>query len=215
MKQIWKGKKILRIKKEYPYYSTGYRTLHKVLFYKFGWSISIWISHPDSVMPQLTKWAKEYLKKIFPDCTFYKERIVQWNEKSYYIEDIPWIFNSKYDLEGTENFQVLFDKKNNRYIGYSHRGVQSFGIGDMLFDKNITLDKDFYYKNKKYRLKYLKTLFKYHIKNDWYAFMDLCEDNIIGHGIITVVPFREQGRKIIETEEEAFEAACNFANYVS
>ena len=98
MKQIWKGKKILKIKKEYPYYSTGYRTLHKVLFYKFHWSISIWIKHPDSSSPQLTEWAKKHLSKIFPNCTFYKERIVQWNKKSYYVKDIPWIFNSKYDL---------------------------------------------------------------------------------------------------------------------
>ena len=111
--------------------------------------------------------------------------------------------------------EVLFDKKNNRYIGYSHRAFQSFGIGDMLFDKNVTPNKDFYYKNKKYRFEYLKTLFKYHIKNDWHLFMDLCEDTIIGYGIMNVVPFREQGRKIIETKEEAFEAACNFAKYVS
>ena len=36
MKQIFKGKLRLRIKKECPYYGTGYRTLEKVLFYRWG-----------------------------------------------------------------------------------------------------------------------------------------------------------------------------------
>lgn len=41
MKQIWKGKLKLRIKKECPYYDTDYRHLEKVLFYKWGWSVSL------------------------------------------------------------------------------------------------------------------------------------------------------------------------------
>lgn len=47
MKQIWKGKLKLRIKKECPYYDTDYRHLEKVLFYKWGWSVSLWAIHPD------------------------------------------------------------------------------------------------------------------------------------------------------------------------
>lgn len=47
MKQIWKGKLKLRIKKECPYYDTDYRHLEKVLFYKWGWSVSLWTIHPN------------------------------------------------------------------------------------------------------------------------------------------------------------------------
>ena len=46
-------------------------------------------------------------------------------------------------------------------------------------------------------------------------FADLCEDEIIGHGIMSIVPYREKGHKRIETNEEAFEAAKNFAEYIS
>ena len=45
--------------------------------------------------------------------------------------------------------------------------------------------------------------------------MDLCEDEIIGYGIMSIVPFKEHGIKKIETKEEAFTAAKNFAEYVS
>ena len=59
------------------------------------------------------------------------------------------------------------------------------------------------------------TLLKYHLKGDVAGFEDLCEDNIIGHGIMQIVPFRDFGNKQISNMDEAFQAALNFAKYMS
>lgn len=220
MKQIWKGHLKLRVAKESPYYGTGGRHLHKVLFYKWGISISLWVYHKDNPHGELSEWAIAKLKNIFPNCVIENKR-VHWNGKTYYPEDCEWLFNDKYDWKGTENWQVMFDKKSQKYFGYSHRAIQGFGIGDMLFclsgkvDESSKENKEEYYMSKKYRRKYILTLLRYHFKNDWNGFMDLCEDEIIGHGISSIIPFRERGRKRIETLNEAFEAAQNFADYVS
>ena len=127
------------------------------------------------------------------------------------------MLSDKLDLKHTSSSQVMFDAKSQKYIGYSHRGMASFGIGDMLFSSAELTKKEKleYYKNRKYRRKYLLALLEYHIKNDWFMFRDLCEDEIIGHGIMSIVPYRERGRKRIETNEEAFMAAKNFAEYIS
>lgn len=212
MKQIWKGKLKLRIKKECPYYSTGYRHLHKVLFYKWGISISLWIYHEDNSRGELSDWVVARLKKIFPNCTIKDGRYVKWNGKTYYPEDCKWLFNDKFDWMGTVDWQVMYDKKSQRYFGYSHRAIQGFGIGDMIFCLSGTIgeNKSEYYMSKKYRRKYILTLLKYHLKNDYMGFEDLCED-----GISMIIPFKERGRKRIETLDEAFEAAKNFARYVS
>ena len=116
-----------------------------------------------------------------------------------------------YHLPGLFEF---YDKKNKKYVGYSHRACCAFGIGDMLFTENIKSYTQ-YYKIPKYRWKYIMTLLKYHLKNDWSGFEDICEDNFIGHGISQIIPFCEKGTKRIETLEEAYQAACNFADYVS
>lgn len=221
MKQIWKGQLKLRIAKECPYYGTAGRHLHKVLFYKWGISVSLWIYYEDNPSGELSDWAIAKLKKIFPDCEIERGRYVRWNGHTYYPEDCGWLFCDKYEWEGTKDWQVMFDKKSKRYFGYSHRAVQGFGIGDMLFCLSGKIGEDKkenkkeYYMSKKYRRKYILTLLRYHIKNDWMAFEDLCEDEIIGHGISSIIPFRERGRKRIETLDEAFEAARNFAHYVS
>lgn len=62
MRQIYKGKLKLRIKKESPYYGTGRRSLEKVLFYKWGWSISLWTTYEKK---EFSEWAKNHLLKIF------------------------------------------------------------------------------------------------------------------------------------------------------
>lgn len=214
MKHIIKGKLKIRIARECPYYGTGGRTLEKVLFYsrKLHFSVSLWRCYDG--MREFTDKAKKHLQKIFPGCQFDGTMVI-YNGKTYFPTDSSrFLFNEKYDFEPTESDQVFFDRKSEKYIGYSHRGRQMFGIGDMLFDlKNENLD--IYYQNPKYRWQYIKVLLRYHIKKDWFGFKDICEDNIIGHGIKTIVPFRERGSKRIETLEEAYKAASNFAEYVS
>lgn len=211
MKQIWKGKLKLRIKRECPYYTTNVRTREKVLFYHWRWSISLWTYNDDSYHPEFSDWAKEKLRKTFPNCEIV-DNLVYYNGKVYYPEDYMWLF--KYDFTATDNPQVFFDKRHNRYIGFSHRGFAAFGIGDMLFDTSIK-DESSYYKQSKYRWRYLTRLLKYHLKGDAEGFEDLCEDNIIGHGIMQIVPFREIGNKQIDNMDEAFQAALNFAKFMS
>ena len=216
MKQIYKGKLKLRIARECPYYGTAGRTLHKVLFYKFGISVSLWI-HYDTTFPEYTEYAINKISKIFPGGVIDEYSNIHWEQKTYYRDNIEWMLNDKLDLKPTASPQVMFDEKYKRYIGFSHRGRASFGIGDMLFSSTeMTREEKFeYYKNRKYRRKYLLTLLKYHLKGDWSMFEDLCEDGIIGHGIMQIVPFKEKGSKKIEVREEAFEAAKRFAEHIS
>lgn len=216
MKRIYKGKYKLRIAREYPYYVTGRRTLHKVLFYKFGISVSLWVYH-EGTFPEYNEWALEKINKIFPGAEIDGYSNIHWDGKTYYRDSVKWILSNKLDLKPTEHPQVMFDVKSQKYIGYSHRGRASFGIGDMLFSSTELSKKEKleYYKNKKYRRKYLLTLLKYHITNNWSMFEDLCEDEIIGYGLMSIVPYREKGYKRIETKEEAFQAATNFAEYIS
>lgn len=214
MKRIYKGNYKLRIAREYPYYGTRGRTLHKVLFYRFGISISLWIYH-EGTFPEYSKWALKKINEIFPTATIDGYSNVHWDGKTYYRDTIKWILSN--NLKPTECPQVMYDEKSQKYIGYSHRGRASFGIGDILFQdaKPSKKEKIMYYKNRKYRRKYLLALLEYHIKNDWSMFEDLCEDETIGHGITNIVPYCERGTKVIETKEEAFVAAKNFAEYIS
>lgn len=211
MKQIWKGKLKIRIKRENPYYGTCGRHLEKVLFYRWGLSISLWTVHPDSPLGEFSDWAEAKLMRMFPGCKI-EGHIVYYNGKSFYPGDNKWIF--RLEVRPTENPQVFFDIKTNKYIGFSHRGYVAFGIGDILFDPKVK-DISFYYNQAKYRRKYLWTLWKYHIKRDAFAFEDLCEDNIIGHGIMQIVPFKERGNRRIKNRTDAMEAAGNFAEYIS
>lgn len=215
MKRIYKGKYKLRIAREYPYYGKARRSLHKVLFYKFGISISLWVYHDDA-FPEYSEWALKKINKIFPGAEIDIYSNIHWEGKTYYRDSITWMLSNKLDLKPTECPQVMFDEKSQKYIGFSHRGSASFGIGDMLFqEKPSRKEKCRYYRNRRYRRKFLLTLLKYHINNNWCMFEDLCEDEIIGHGITTIVPYIERGDKVIETKEEAFTAAKNFAEYIS
>ena len=216
MKRIYKGKYRLRIAREYPSYVTKGRTLCKVLFYRFGVSISLWVYHNES-SPQYSEWTLKKINKIFPNAEIDKHSNVHWNGEVYYRDCVRWMLSNKLDLKPTASPQVMFDEKSQKYIGFSHRGMASFGIGDMLFsDTELTrVEKFEYYKNRKYRRKYLLALLKYHISNNWSMFENLCEDETIGHGITSIIPFKERGSKRIETKEEAFTAAKNFAEYIS
>jgi hypothetical protein len=52
----------------------------------------------------------------------------------YYLDSMLWILKMIDDVELTKNPQVIYNRKLNKYFGYSHRAVQSFGPADMLFD---------------------------------------------------------------------------------
>ena len=115
MKKIYNGKHKLRIARENPYYGTGVRTLYKVLFYRFGISISLWAYH-EGAFPEYSEWALKKINKIFPDATIDRYSNVHWDGKTYYRDSIKWMLSCKLDLKPTEHPQVMFDEKSQKYI---------------------------------------------------------------------------------------------------
>jgi hypothetical protein len=92
--------------------------------------------------------------------------------------------------------------------GYTHRGGNMFRIGDRLFDSKYKPKKEDYDEQQ---------------WNEWEKrFQELydSEDELgkkwmDADGISYVIPFKLRGSKIIETMEEAFDAAKNMSNYLS
>ena len=127
-------------------------------------------------------------------------------EHTYYIDDMFWVLNPNKDFVITNYKNVMYSRAEQKYYGYSHRGVIGFGIGDNLFDEKNE-DSSIYYKSLKYRLKFLWSLIT-HIKSpidfQW----------AVESGIKYIVPFRGRGTKIIETPEEALLAAKHMADYL-
>ena len=77
----------------------------------------------------------------------------------------------------------------------------------MLFDINNE-NTSIYYNSIKYRTKYLYSLIR--VITCKFRFKYLIED-----GIKNIIPFNKRGSKIIETKEEAKQAAINFMKYIS
>ena len=92
--------------------------------------------------------------------------------------------------------------------GYTHRGGNMFKIGDRLFDEKYKPVKEDYPEEQwnKYENKFNESY------NDEDELGKRWMDN---DGIAHVIPFKLRGSKIIETMEEAFEAAKNMSNYLS
>jgi hypothetical protein len=138
----------------------------------------------------------------------FKVTIKRYNrEHTYYIDDMIWVLNPDKDFVTTNYKNVMYSRAEEKYYGYSHRGVIGFGIGDNLFDEKNE-DLSIYYKSLKYRLKFLWSIIA-HIKSpidfQW----------AVERGIKYIVPFRRRGTKIIETKEEALLAAKHIAEYLN
>lgn len=137
----------------------------------------------------------------------FKVTIKRYNrEHTYYIDNMFWVLDPDKDFVTTNYKNVMYSRAEQKYYGYSHRGVIGFGIGDYLFDEKNE-DPSIYYKNLKYRLKFLWSLITY-IKSpvdfQW----------VVESGIKYIVPFRGRGTKIIESPEEALLAAKHMADYL-
>ncbi len=92
--------------------------------------------------------------------------------------------------------------------GYTHRGGNMFKIGDRLFDGDYEPVKEDYDEEQwnEWETKY----------NELYETEDeLGRRWMDADGISYVIPFKLRGSKIIETMEEAFNAAKNMSNYLS
>ena len=108
-----------------------------------------------------------------------------------------------YVAEQIENDNVV------GYYGYTHRGGQTFKIGDRLFQEDYNPKQEDYTEKEwaKFEKKFLKSLAN--------AEDDLDRKWMEKDGISHVIPFRLRGPKAIETWEEARQAAINMSKYLS
>ena len=92
--------------------------------------------------------------------------------------------------------------------GYTHRGGNIFRIGDRLFDEKYKPVKGDYTEEEweKWETEFNEK----HEEGD-----ELDKKWMEMGGISYVIPYRLRGSKLIETMEEAFEAAKNMSNYLS
>ena len=126
---------------------------------------------------------------------------------AYDILTCRFLLDESMKYKNTNTYGVVYSDKTKKYYGFTHRGVEGFGIGDMLFDINNE-NTSIYYNSIKYRIKYLYSLIQ--AITCKFRFKYLIED-----GIKDVIPFNKRGSKIIETKEEAKQAAINFMKYIS
>ena len=126
---------------------------------------------------------------------------------AYDILTCRFLLDESMKYKNTNTYGVAYSDKTKKYYGFTHRGVEGFGIGDMLFDINNE-NTSIYYNSIKYRIKYLYSLIR--AITCKFRFKYLIED-----GIKDVIPFNKRGSKIIETKEEAKQAAINFMKYIS
>jgi hypothetical protein len=98
------------------------------------------------------------------------------------------------------------------YCGYTHRGAQIFRIGDRLFDELYEpKEKDYPAEQWAGWVKeYNDGIAKAEAEGDtWWA------DDIRNDGISRYIPFKLRGSKVIETLEEAAQAAINLSKHLS
>ena len=154
----------------------------------------------------LTDYGRTIITNVFG--TFKENGLyVEVNIGSYNILDCSFLLDESMKYKNTNTYGVVYSDKTKKYYGFTHRGVEGFGIGDMLFDINNE-NTSIYYNSIKYRIKYLYTLIR--AITCKFRFKYLIED-----GIKDVIPFNKRGSKIIETKEEAKQAAINFMKYIS
>ena len=108
----------------------------------------------------------------------------------------------KPETYGTENPVIDF------MYGFTHRGGNKFRIGDRLFDENYNPVMEDYTTEE-------WNTFQQKFDKAYQEADDLDKNWMDESGISYVIPFRLRGKKLIETMEEAFEAAKNMSNYLS
>jgi hypothetical protein len=93
-------------------------------------------------------------------------------------------------------------------FGYTHRGGQLFKIGDRLFDEGHEPKKEDYTKDE-------WEIFESDFKRTYEESDEFEKKWIEEDGISYVIPFKKRGARIIETMEDAFQAAKNMSKYLS
>ena len=205
--KCFNGKLYLTVEK-YPYYRfcsyEGSDILVKKLFTIPFVNKSIVLRKRE--ITNLTDYGRNIITNIFG--TFKENGLyVEVNTGTYNILDYSFLLDESMKYKNTNTYGVIYSYKTKKYYGFTYRGGEGFGIGDMLFDINNE-NTSIYYNSIKYRIKYLYRLIR--AITCKFRFKYLIED-----GIKDVIPFNKRGSKIIETKEEAKQAAINFMKYIS
>lgn len=131
-----------------------------------------------------------YYKNRFVVCDKYPKGVAMKLKKSF------WINNG----DPLEDIEAIY--------GFSHRGGCLFRIGDRLFKEDYRPHVCDYTKKQweKWHDIYRKRL----AKADSFDKKWLCEDGVAGF-----IPFNMRGKKVIETWDEAIEAAHNLSNHLN
>lgn len=202
--KCFNGKLYLTIEK-FPYYNyCGNDILVKKLFTIPFVNKSIVLRKKG--ITNLTNYGRNIITNVFGA---FKENglYVEVNTGIYNILDYNFLLDESMKYKNTNTYGVIYSYKTKKYYGFTYRGIMGFGIGDMLFDINNE-NTSIYYNSIKYRIKYLYTLIR--AITCKFRFRYLIED-----GIKDIIPFNKRGSKIIETKEEAKQAAINFMKYIS
>ena len=94
------------------------------------------------------------------------------------------------------------------YHGYTHRGGQTFKIGDRLFDASYQPKEEDYEE-------WEWAGWKLHFEKRYSEGDDLDKRWMNESGISYVIPYKKRGNKVIETWEEALQAAINISKDLS
>jgi len=132
-----------------------------------------------------------------------------------YIGDIErgwWYYknNMKVCEKYPHGVAKCYDNKGNHigYHGYTHRGGQTFKIGDRLFDASYKPKEEDYQEWEWYGWEY-----KY---LELYGKSDALDKKWMREsGISYVIPYKKRGKKIIENMDECLQAAINMSKDLS
>lgn len=203
-KKVFKGNYYLKIEK-HPYYASGNDMLVKA--YEIGpTNISLRCKNisvdVDKIMilaklpnfPDLVELSKMYVSSIQNIWRLHKNSMTP-------------IGHGLAELVNSTSLDAPY-RKVLGYYGYTHRGGSTFKIGDRLFDEKYTPKEEDYpeWQWAGWRIKFKDARDK---ADDFY------KESIYSDGIACIVPFKLRGSKVIETLEEARQAAINMSSYLS
>jgi hypothetical protein len=202
----YKGKTYLKIERSYPHYSSGKHKLNKFYFKVFGLNVSSRITiERDEYNNYVTDPIKKDLIEIFTGGHIDGDTFV--SKDGSFVGDVFrawWYYQNhfKVDDEYPHGVASVWDETYSfitGYYGYTHRGGQTFKVGDRLFDQKYEpIEEDYEeWQWAGWELDFEKR------KSEW------------SEGIADIIPFTMRGYKTIENLAEAKEAARNLSNYLS
>ena len=139
-----------------------------------------------------------YYQNNFVVCEDYPHGVaIQLKENNYFKKNDRTYHSSDLNMDGDAV----------GYYGYTHRGGSIFKIGDRLFEEDYTpVVED--YDEEEFEMYWKK------FTNGLSNADEFDKKWIYGDGIKSVMPFNRRGKKVIETWEEAMQAAINVSKYL-